>query len=152
MIDGTEALRFVATGEIERDIGDAFPDGLARAKTLEAFASAGSDGEQTPLIRCALAGTADAIRNMEATARNFAIQEQFEKLRAERSRRSADRRVSGCREKVQLSLTKLRWDYQDDVKACSADEACIRTAKARWDARAAPRQQELAACDSLGGR
>ncbi len=44
------------------------------------------------------------------------------------------------------------WDHQDDVKACNADEACIKTANARRDARAEPKQRELAECDSLGSK
>jgi hypothetical protein len=152
VIDGNETLRFVADSELERSIGEAFKDGVTRAKTLEAFASAGTDDKQAPLIRCTLPQPADAIREMEAAARSFAIKEHFERLRVERSKKETSQRVSVCREKVQLGLTRIKWDYQDEVKVCNGDEACIKTAKAKWDARAEPKQRELAECDSLGSK
>ena len=152
VIDGIETLSFVADSELERPIGEAFKDGVTKAKTLEAFASAGTDDEREPLIRCTLTQAADAIREMEAAARSFAIKEKFEQLRIERSRKEAATRVSVCRERAQVGLTRIKWDHQDEVKACKADEACIKTANARRDARAEPKQRELAECDSLGNK
>lgn len=92
VIDGVETLRFVADSELERPIGEAFKDGVTKAKTLEAFASAGTDDKQSPLIRCTLTQSADAIREMEAPARSFAIKEHFERLRIERSRKETSKR------------------------------------------------------------
>jgi hypothetical protein len=151
-IDGVETLRFAADSEGERSVGAAFKNGVTQAKTLEVFSSAGTGGEQRSLIRCTLTQTADAIREMEAEARGFAIKEKFEKLRIERSRKDVDQRVRVCRERAQVGLTRIKWDHQDDVKACNADAACIKTANAKRDASAATKQQELAGCDSLGSK
>lgn len=151
VIDGTEAQRFVADGEGEREIGAAFKGGVTKAKSLEAFASFAADDKPMPLIRCSLTGSAEAIREMEAPARSFAIKEHFEKVRSEPARRDAANRVAVCREKANLVLTRIKWDYQDEFKACRADEQCIAAVTTKRDARAADGRRQLAACDDAGG-
>ncbi len=150
VIDGTETLRFTTEDEGERPIAEAFKDGITKAKTLEVFAN--DAGREVPLIGCTLTGTVEALREMETPARNFAVQEKFKKLQEERWRKTARLQTSVCRERVQVGLTRIKWDHQDDLKACQADESCIKKANDRRDARTKDAQRQLSECDTAGSK